>query len=167
MLFALFTAVLASSFASADPIDTFANVTIYDPGTASADLNYARTLSLTNNTVLATWSDLNSANGTIPIYKSTNNGFSWFTFGTATSDDTSKQLLQPHLIYVNETFGDYDAGSILLAVNAVNSTSTSIQIYASGDSGESWDFVSTVATGGPANTTTGVTPLGEPFLVYQ
>jgi hypothetical protein len=167
IMFLPLLAVLAGACVRADPIDTFANVTVYDPGTASADVSYARTLNLPNNTILATWSDFGQANGTIPIYRSTNNGFSWYSLGIATSDDPGRRLVQPHMIYVNETFGEYDTGAVLLAVNAVDSKSTNIEIYVSGDNGETFEFVSRVASGGPANTTNGATPVWEPFLLHQ
>jgi hypothetical protein len=164
MLFSLLACVL--SVVTADPIDSFANVTVYDPG-SSSKVTYGRTENLPNNTILAVWNDFSQVNSTIPIYRSTDNGFSWYSFGTVTSDDPGRKLVQPHLLLLNQTFGDYDAGSVLLAVNAVDSKSTNIEIYASGDSGESWEFVSRVASGGPANTTNGATPVWEPFLLHQ
>ncbi|KAF2117179.1 hypothetical protein BDV96DRAFT_490065 [Lophiotrema nucula] len=164
--------ILAVLFAALSPIgalaaiDTFANTTVYDPGDANVKVSYARTETTTNNTIIAAWSDL-QANSSISIYRSADNGFSWYAFGTATSDVAGRRLVQPHLLYVNETFGDYDAGTVLLAVNAVDDKSTNIEIYASGDLGETFALVSTVATGGKANTTNGATPVWEPFLLLN
>ncbi|KAF2472391.1 BNR/Asp-box repeat protein [Lindgomyces ingoldianus] len=163
MLLSFLTSFIGLAVAATNPIDTFANVTVFQPD--SGAVSYARTESLTNGTLLATWSDFAAANNTIPIYRSADNGFSWYTFGSVTSDTEGRRLVQPHLLYLNESFGDWDAGSVLLAVNAVDDKSTNIEVYGSADSGESWSFVSTVATGGKANTTNGATPVWEPFLM--
>ncbi|ORY10113.1 BNR/Asp-box repeat domain protein [Clohesyomyces aquaticus] len=163
MLLPVITGLIGLAAAAAGPIDTFANVTVFEPD-AGSRVSYARTEQLPNGDILATWS---SQNSTMPVYRSTNNGFSWYAFGSAESDTEGRRLLQPHLLYLNETFGDFDAGTVLLAVNAVDNSSTNIQVYASGDSGESWNFVSTVASGGPANTTNGATPVWEPFLMLH
>jgi hypothetical protein len=124
-------------------IDAFANVT-------------------PNNTVLAAWNDP-SSNGSISIYRSTNSGYSWYPFGTATSD-SGKKLLQPHLMYINGTYAE-ETGTTLLAVNAVDDFTTTIQLYTSGDQGESWDLVSEVANGGPLDNVTAA--VQNPYLVHR
>lgn len=151
---------LTSAAPISQEIDTFANVTIYDGGTGGW-VSYARTETLENGTILATW------NNASEIYRSTNHGFSWYPFGEITSDTPGRSFMQPHLLLLNETIGDWDKGTVLLAVNAYDSSSTNIEIYGSGDSGESWELISTVATGGAPNTTNGATPVWEPFLMVQ
>lgn len=147
-------------------IDTFANVTVYQPDDVYAQVTYARTENMPNNTILSVWTDV-KANNTISIYQSKDNGFSWYAFGTVTSDVAGRRRVQPHLLYVNETFGEYEGGTVLLAVNAVDDRSTNIELYASGDSGETFEFVSRIISGGAPNTTNGATPVWEPFLLVQ
>ncbi|KAF2713840.1 glycoside hydrolase family 93 protein, partial [Pleomassaria siparia CBS 279.74] len=145
---------------------TFANVTVYQPDDAYTQVTYARTENLPNITILSVFSD-SSANSSISTYRSKDNGFSWYAFGTVTSDVAGRRLTQPHLLYTTEAFGEYDGGTVLLAVNAVDDNSTNVEIYASGDGGESWDFVSRVVSGGKPNNKNGATPVWEPFLVAQ
>lgn len=142
-------------------VDVFVNVTLYQPD-GSTPVTVPRTASLPNNTVLAAWNDPSSS-GSIAVYRSTNNGYSWYSFGTATSD-SGKKLLQPHLMYINGTYAD-DTGTVLLAVNAVDDRSTSIQLYTSGDLGESWDLASEVANGGILNNTGAA--VSNPYLFYR
>jgi hypothetical protein len=142
-------------------IDAFANVTLYEPD-GPTRVTTPRTESLPNNTVLAAWNDP-SSNGSISIYRSTNSGYSWYPFGTATSD-SGKKLLQPHLMYINGTYAE-ETGTTLLAVNAVDDFTTTIQLYTSGDQGESWDLVSEVANGGPLNNVTAA--VSDPYLVHK
>jgi hypothetical protein len=142
------------------PVDTFANVTVYQPNSPSTQVTYARTEDLPNNTILSVFSD-DSVNGTISIYQSKDNGFSWYAFGTVTSEAASRRLMQPHLLYTNETFGEFEGGVVLLAVNAVDVNSTNVELYASGDFGESWEHVSNIASGNE------MSKVGEPFLVVQ
>ncbi|KAJ4349677.1 uncharacterized protein N0V89_008294 [Didymosphaeria variabile] len=160
--------VLAQTTDQPDPpaptptgIDVFANVTLYQPDD-STQVTVPRTQSLPNNTVLAAWNDP-SSNGSIAIYRSINSGYSWYSFGTATSD-SGKKLLQPHLLYINGTYAE-DTGTTLLAVNAVDDYTTTIELYTSGDQGESWELASEIANGGPlSNASVAVT---NPYLVYN
>lgn len=149
-------------------IDVFANVTLYQPDDPSTPLTAPRTQSLPNATVLAAWTDA-SSNGSLAIYRSTNSGFSWYAFGTATHD-AGKQLLQPHLLWVNGSAGDAgdadaDAGTVLLAVTAVDALGTAIEVYSSGDAGESWELVGEVASGGQVGNASAA--VGDPFLVRR
>lgn len=143
-------------------IDVFANVTLYQPDSANTAVTAPRTASLPNNTVLAAWNDPSTA-GSIAIYRSTNSGYSWYQFGTATSD-SGKKLLQPNLLYINGTYGG-DTGIVLLAAVATDDYTTAIELYTSGDSGESWDLVSEIATGGPPSNVT--TAVANPYLFHK
>lgn len=144
-------------------VDTFSNVTVYQPDDPSTQVTYARTENLPNNTVLAAWNDPAQSNNSISIYRSTNNGFSWYSYGNAASSESGRKLLQPHLLYVNTTFGG-ESGTVLLAVNAVDDKSTNIEVYASYDKGESFEFASTVVSGGANGSAKAV---GNPFLLLQ
>ena len=64
-------------------------------------------------------------------------------------------------------FGGFDAGTVLLAGSAIPSdlSSTHIELYASTDSGVSWEFVSHIAAGGKAVPNNGETPVWEPYLL--
>jgi hypothetical protein len=157
---------LLSAVAIAKPIDTFINVTVYDPG-STAQVSYARTVDLPNNTVLAVWNDLDQPNVTISIYRSTDSGYSWRSFGSATSDEPGRKLLQPYLIYLGQSFGEDYGGTVVLAVNAVDNKSTNIELYASWDNGQTFEFESRVATGGPSNAPNGATAVRAPFLLQQ
>lgn len=150
----------------AKPIDTFTNVTVYDPGT-TAQVSYARTVDLANNTVLAVWNDYEQPNDAISIYRSTDSGYSWRSFGNVTSDEPGRKLLQPYLIYLDPEFGEDYGGTVVLAVNAVDDRSTNIELYASWDDGQTFQFESRVASGGPVDATDGATPVSEPFLLQQ
>jgi hypothetical protein len=56
---------------------------------------------------------------------------------------------------------------LLFSCNELGFGSTKIQLYASTDAGLTWQFLSTVAEGGQANTTNGATPVWEPFLLLH
>ena len=75
--------------------------------------------------------------------------------------------MHPHLLYLEERFGKEEGGVLLLAVNAVDNRSTNMEVYASYDEGQNFEFVSRVAEGGRANTTNGATPVWEPFLMRK
>ena len=143
-------------------IDVFANVTLYQPDSSNTAVMAPRTASLPNNTVLAAWNESSTA-GSIAVYRSTNSGYSWYQYGTATSD-SGKKLLQPDLLYINGTYGD-DDGIVLLAVVAADDRTTAIELYTSGDSGQSWDLVSEIATGGPLSNVT--TAVANPYLFHK
>ncbi|KAK3214577.1 hypothetical protein GRF29_19g626999 [Pseudopithomyces chartarum] len=132
-------------------IDSFANVTLYQPDDPKTQLTAPRSASLPNNTVLAVWNDP-SNNGSISIYRSTNSGFSWYAHSTVTSD-SRKKLSQPNLLYINET-SDGESGTVLLTAVAANDKTTTIELYSSGDQGATWDIVSEIASGGPLSNVT-------------
>lgn len=163
---ALLSPVLAQDDEDPDPpaptptgIDAFANVTLYQPDDSTTQVTSARTASLKNGTVLGAWNDP-SNKGTIQVYRSTNSAYSWYTFGSATSE-SKKTLLQPHLLYIDGEFAG-DSDTVLLAVNAVDEKSTAIELYASYDKGKSFDLVSQIATGGPMSNASAA--VMNPFL---
>jgi hypothetical protein len=142
-------------------VDTFDNATIYQPDDSTHHLTSPRTENLPNNTILAVWNDSSQTQNILQVYQSTNNGFSWYAHGTARSDVDGRRLLEPHILYA-PALGD-DTNITLLAVNAVDTRSTNIELYVSNDMGASFDFVHRVAEGGPM----GAKAVGEPYLVVQ
>ncbi|KAH9876583.1 hypothetical protein J1614_003714 [Plenodomus biglobosus] len=147
-------------------IDTFYNATIYQPDSATHHLTSPRTEYLPNNTVLAVWNDAASINDTLLVYRSSNNGFSWYSHGTAKSTIAGRTLLEPHVLFVENSWSG-DVNITLLAVNAVDATSTNIELYASYDYGATFDFVHRIAEGGPVTLNTDGTAVGEPFMLYH
>jgi hypothetical protein len=143
-------------------VDTFSNATIYQPDDATHHLISPRTENSSNNTLLAAWDDPGQIVGTLAIYCSTNDGFSWYAYGNAKANMAGQKLLEPHILRV-EGFWSGDTDMILLAVNAVDEKSTNIELYTSLDQGVTFDFVHRVAEGGPV----GVNAVGEPFMLMQ
>lgn len=143
-------------------VDTFSNATVYQPEDDSHHLTSPRTENLPNNTVLAAWSDSAQTQGTLQVYRSTNNGFSWYSYGTTKSTVSGRKLLEPHLLFIG---GEWDGESNVtyLAVNAVDAKSTNIELYASYDKGVTFEFVHRVAEGGAV----GAKSVGEPHLLFQ
>jgi hypothetical protein len=143
-------------------VDVFANATVYQPDDSSHHLTSPRTENLPNNTILAVWNDSAQTQSTLQVYQSTNNGFSWYQYGTARSTVSGRKLLEPHVLFVEDSFSG-DANITLLAVNAVDAKSTNIELYASYDKGVTFEFVHRVAEGGPM----GARAIGAPHLVFQ
>lgn len=76
--------------------------------------------------------------------------------------------LQPFLYELPCAFGGLPEGAVLCAGNSIRSfASTSIDLYASLDSGVTWSFLSTVAKGGAAIGVFDSSPVWEPFLVLH
>lgn len=147
-------------------VETFSNITVYQPDDSTHHLIAPRTENLPNKTILAVWNDQQQINNTLDIYRSTNNGFSWYAHGTAKSAVAGRKLLEPFLLRVEGTWSS-ETNVTLLAVNAVDEKSTNIELYASWDDGVSFEFVHRVAEGGPANVTAGGKAVGQPFLLLQ
>jgi hypothetical protein len=74
---------------------------------------------------------------------------------------------QPFLYVLPQAIGNLTEGTIPCAGNSIPSdlSKTKIGIYASTDSGQTWKLVSSVASGGEAEPTNGLTPAWEPFLM--
>lgn len=143
-------------------VDVFANATVYQPDDSTHHLTSPRTENLPNNTILAVWNDPAQLKSTLALYQSNNNGFSWYSYGTAKSTVSGRRLLEPHLLYVEGSWSG-ETNLTLLAVNAVDAKSTNIEIYASYDKGVTFEFVHRVAEGGAV----GAKAVGEPHLLLQ
>lgn len=147
-------------------VDTFSNATIYQPDDASHHLTSPRTENLPNNTILAVWNDPQQTNDTLLIYRSTNDGFSWYAHGTAVSTIAGRRLLEPHLLFVEGSWSG-DTNITLLAANAVDDKSTNIELYASWDQGVTFEFVHRIAEGGSISDAVGPKVVGEPYMLIQ
>jgi hypothetical protein len=143
-------------------VNTFANVIVYQPDDASHHLTSPRTKNMPNTTVLAVWNDLQQIGDALMIYRSTNNGFSWYAHGTAKSKVAGRKVLEPHLLFVEGSLSG-ETNLTLLAVNAVDAKSTNIELYASTDKGVTFKFVQRIAEGGAVD----LKAVGEPHLLFQ
>ena len=141
-------------------------------------ITYARVVCLKHNgsnngTLLATcdqhvWVDDEQV---WPIYRSTNDGASW-SFLTNVTDEQfgTNRKAQPMLYELPQDVGNLSAGTLLLAGNLVpdDESSSRIVIYKSTDLGATWEYLSTVDTGGPfdydRSPESTTTTIWEPFL---
>ena len=149
----------------------FGPVLVAAPGGGSS---YARAVRLStanaagSRTILATYQTFGGPSG-FPIYRSDDDGRTWAQFSSVPGAGAASGLyLQPFLYELPRAFAGLPKGALLFACNALgNFSSTAIQLYASTDGGATWQFLSTVAQGGPPDTTNGATPVWEPFLLLH
>lgn len=141
----------------------FGPVVVANPGGS-----YARAVRLStaapgkSTTLLGTYPTFFSG---FPIYRSDDDGQTW---QQQSSINVGGFALQPSFLELPRAFAGLPEGALLFACNSFgNFTSTQIQLYSSTDGGLTWQFVSTVAQGGPPNTTNGATPVWEPFLLLH
>ncbi|ORY04667.1 hypothetical protein BCR34DRAFT_491366 [Clohesyomyces aquaticus] len=173
MAFVQLSSLLLATFAASTvAVDVFTNVTIYTSPNNTGATSYARTEELPDGSWIATWNSFgdrsnSSILSSLPVYRSTDEGHTWGPWGKVGSGIPGRRLVQPHLLVLTEDMGEYEEGTVLLAVNAADNNSTNIEIYASEDLGENWKFATRVAVGGRGNTTNGATPVWEPFLLLH
>lgn len=145
------------------------------PGTKSPDFLYGRGMVTEhqsdpayNGRLYATSEHYVTGTPSFVIYESTNHGGSWNTVGEV--KDLNKGVgnrYQPFLYELPEKVGNMPEGTLLCAGNAIPSdlSTTSIVLYKSTDHGRTWSYMSTLGTGGAANTDTKSNgPVWEPFL---
>jgi hypothetical protein len=144
----------------------FGPVVVANPGGRAS---YARAVRLStaqpgrSRTLLATFQG--GGGPGFPLYRSDDDGRTW---QKQSSVPTAGVSLQPFLYELPRAFAGLPKGALLFACNSLgNFTSTNIQLYASTDGGLTWQFLSTVAQGGPPDTTNGATPVWEPFLLLH
>lgn len=125
----------------------FDNVTIFTAPSnwSSHQTSYARTLILSqnceeDNVLLATWAFSPPGRPYAPIYESKDGGLSWNESAKvyfSAADGPGAGIAQPFLYELPQQIGNYPAGTILVAGNAIpsNHSSTNIQLYASLDQG--------------------------------
>lgn len=102
-----------------------------------------------------------------PIYRSTDGGRTWTEFSELRDTQHGWGLrYQPTLFEVPPGLAAWETGTVLAAGNAIpaDRSKTSIDLYASEDGGQSWEYVSTVAAGGRAVPSRGESPVWEPEL---
>lgn len=157
---------------TAEPPATFTQRVVYTPAANYTDprVLYARTAQLEDGTLLATWENYSPEPPLVyfPIYKSTDNGYTWSELSRVQDTENGWGLrYQPFLYVLPEALAGYEAGTVLLAGSAIPTdlSQTQIDLYASTDSGATWEFVSHIAAGGEARPNNGLTPVWEPFLM--
>ncbi|KAH8684051.1 family 93 glycoside hydrolase [Ilyonectria robusta] len=156
------------------PTSTFSNNVLFSPpanaGWTDPRVLYSRVIELSDGSLIATWENYSPEPPLVyfPIYKSLDGGVTWAEVGKVEDQVNSWGLrYQPFLYELPQAIGDYRAGTILLAGNSIPTdlSQTKIDVYASTDGGENWDFVSSIASGGEARPNNGLTPVWEPFLM--
>ena len=177
MIAAMGFAVTAEAKTTENGTDIF-TVSTKESFDAEQSLTYARVVCLKNNgdnngTLLATCDQHIWVNGeqVWPIYRSTDGGESWTHISDVkdTALSTNRKA-QPMLYELPQAVGNMPAGTILLAGNLVpnDQTESNLVLFKSNDLGESWQYVSTVDTGGPfvydREPTSTTTTVWEPYL---
>ncbi|KAH6876379.1 family 93 glycoside hydrolase [Thelonectria olida] len=156
------------------PSSTVSNNVIFSPPSnanwTDPRVLYSRVIELSDGSLLATWENYSPEPPLVyfPIYKSLDGGVTWSEISKVEDQVNDWGLrYQPFLYELPQAIGDYAAGTILLAGNSIPTdlSQTKIDVYASTDGGETWEFVSSVASGGEARPTNGLTPVWEPYLM--
>ncbi|KAI1128215.1 glycoside hydrolase family 93 protein [Nemania abortiva] len=155
-------------------IKTLSSLTVFTPPSNYTDprVLYARTAQLPNNDLLLTWENYSPEPPPVyfPIYKSTDSGATWAEISRVQDQGYGYGLrYQPFLYVLPKPFAGFKAGTVLLAGSSIPTdlSSTQLDIYASTDSGVTWEFLSHVAAGGVAIPDNGLTPVWEPFLLLH
>ncbi|KAG4435913.1 hypothetical protein IFR05_008607 [Cadophora sp. M221] len=155
------------------PFSTFSGVTVFTPSSNYTDprVLYARTIELEKGVLLATWENYSPEPPLVyfPIYKSVDGGESWKEISKVTDQVNGWGLrYQPDLYVLPARVGKFPAGTILCSGNSIPTdlSLTKIDVYASRDKGYTWEFVSSVASGGAAIPNNGIPAIWEPFAMY-
>ncbi|KAJ0162216.1 hypothetical protein CTA2_4919 [Colletotrichum tanaceti] len=133
---------------------------------------YARAIQLGSGDLLATWENYSPEPPIVyfPVWRSRDGGATWSEIGRVRDTVNGWGLrYQPTLYELPAAFGGYPAGTVLLAGNSIPTdlSLTKIDVYASTDAGVTWEFVSSVASGGEARPNNGLTPVWEPFFLLH
>ncbi|WP_330286532.1 RICIN domain-containing protein [Streptomyces sp. NBC_00576] len=149
--------------------------TLYTPpsGSPAPGALYPRGLRLQHNgsangTLLATFEQYTNSTPVFPIYRSTDNGNSWSKISeVADTQNGWGMRWEPELFELPTAMGGFPAGTVLAAGDSVpsNRGGTKIDLYASTDRGQTWTFVTNIATGGEAISSNGHTPVWEPYFL--
>lgn len=168
----LVTAIAAVAAAPKGDYPEIFDSTVWVPPTwyNQPKVYYPRALELTDRTLLMTWENYSPQPPLVyaPIFKSTDHGESWEPFVNVTDQVNGWGLrYQPQLYQLENKVGKWPKGTVLLGTNSIpeDLSQTKIDVYASKNKGRSWQYVSTVDTGGVALPNNGETPVWEPFFV--
>jgi hypothetical protein len=142
-------------------------------GSPSPGALYGRALRLqysgsANGTMLATFEQYVNGTPSFPIFQSTDAGKTWTQISSVTDQVNGWGMRwEPFLYELPQAIGNMPAGTILCAGLSVPSdySKTKIDLYKSTDHGQTWSFVSSIASGGQAISQNGYTPVWEPFLM--
>jgi hypothetical protein len=108
--------------------------------------------------------------GTMPIYRSTDNGETWQNFS-----EVSNLRGQPALYELPQKMGEFPAGTIMaagLGATGADRSKMTLEVSVSRDGGKTWRYLSTIAVGGPgrydpadrAGLSLNQSPVYEPYL---
>ena len=157
---------------SSTSITYFNNHTIFQspPSYTPPGTLYARTIQLPDSSLLSTWENYSPEPPPVyfPIYHSTDLGLTWTPLSNVTDQSYGwGNRYQPFLYLLPSQFASWPAGTIFLAGSSIPTdlSSTHLELYASTDSGVTWDFISHIAAGGEAIPDNGLTPVWEPYLL--
>jgi hypothetical protein len=169
----IFALLLASLFVSA--VGAYGPLTMFTPasGSPSPGSLYPRALQLhyggnSNGYMLATFEKYVSGTPTFPIYRSQDSGASWTKISDVTDTKNGWGMrYQPFLYELPQTIGSMGAGVVLAVGNSIPSdlSKTKLDVYKSVDHGQSWSYVSSIATGGKADPNGTQDPIWEPFVM--
>jgi len=169
---------LALMVGTVAPAHAYTGAVLYEPNatTNANDLDsYEAAIRLqysgaTNGTIIASF-ERNAGNSTNPppgwlIDRSTDNGntFTQISFVAPAVHPSWTYTVQPDFLELAQPSGSWPAGTLLLAVDLVpgDLSQSELQVYRSSDQGNTWSYVSDIATGGSGPSHSGV---WEPFLV--
>ncbi|KAF4459719.1 bnr asp-box repeat domain [Fusarium albosuccineum] len=137
--------------------DDFTNNIVFKPSDdyTSWKTIYGRSVQLQDGSLLVTWEDYSPEPplAHFPIWKSVDNGVTWFEF-----------------VNVTDQLGDYKAGTLILSGMSLPADLSEawLDMYTSTDGGESWEFASHVVYApGPETTKNGDKAVWEPFLLMH
>jgi hypothetical protein len=106
--------------------------------------------------------------GTMPIYRSTDNGETWQNFS-----EVSNLRGQPALYELPQKMGEFPAGTIMAAgLGGAEPGKMTLEVSVSRDGGKTWHYLSTIAVGGSgrydpadrAGLSLNQSPVYEPYL---
>lgn len=103
-----------------------------------------------------------------PIYKSVDGGSTWKELSRIQDQVNGWGLrYQPDLYRLPHAIGKYPKGTIIAAGNSIPTdlSKTKIDVYVSLDDGQTWKFVSSIASGGAAQPVNGIPAIWEPFVM--
>lgn len=155
---------------------TFSRNVVFEPprnaNWTDPSVLYARSAQLGDGSLLATWENYSPEPPMVyfPIFKSSDGGETWREISRVQDTQNGYGLrYQPFIYVLPKAIGNFTAGTVLVSGSSIPTdlSSTQIELYASRDSGETWEFVSHIAAGGEARPNNGLTPVWEPFLMMN